>query len=112
MIGFIRSISTLSYLPGLLSSTSYPDFKGTAQISVRKLQHLTLETVAYGRLCPPAPFSRQGFASQILAGHFIPICFLQKANWYGGGEDAARKFLKNQALPVFQKLWRLAFKPV
>jgi hypothetical protein len=37
---------------------------------------------------------------------------MQKANWYGGGEAAARKFLKNQALPVFQKLWRLAFKHV
>jgi ABC-type cobalt transport system substrate-binding protein len=42
----------------------------------------------------------------------IPICFHQNANWYGGGESAARKFLKNQALPVFQKLWRLAFKLV
>jgi ribosomal protein L4 len=42
----------------------------------------------------------------------MPICFLQKANWHGGGEAAARKFLKNQASPVFQKLRRLAFKRV
>jgi hypothetical protein len=44
--------------------------------------------------------------------HLIPICFQQKANWYGGGEVNARKFLKNQASPVFQKLWRLAFKGI
>jgi hypothetical protein len=34
----------------------------------------------------------------------IPSCDQQGANWYGGGEAAARKFLKNQASPVFQKL--------
>jgi hypothetical protein len=62
-----------------------------------------LKQFAYGRLCPPAPVSRQGFAPQSLAEHFIPVCFQQKANWYGGGEAAARKFLKNQALSVFQK---------
>jgi hypothetical protein len=40
-------------------------------------------------------------AETLLFQQVIPICFLQKANWYGGGEAAARKFLKNQALPVF-----------
>jgi hypothetical protein len=42
----------------------------------------------------------------------IPNCFQQKANRYGGGEAAARSFLKIQASPVFQKLRRLAFKLV
>jgi hypothetical protein len=28
------------------------------------------------------------------------------------GKAAAHRFLKNQALPVFQKLWRPAFKLV
>jgi hypothetical protein len=40
----------------------------------------------------------------------MPIRFRQKANWNGAGEAAARKFLKNQASPVFQKPWRLASK--
>jgi hypothetical protein len=32
-----------------------------------------------------------------------------EAAWCGGRISAARKFLKNQGSPVFQKLWRKAF---
>ena len=31
------------------------------------------------------------------------------ATWYGDGLPSARNFLKNLALPVFQKVWRFAF---
>jgi hypothetical protein len=63
---------------------------------------------------PAACASKQrGGVVIFFSGNPVPLIFRQVGPGLPGAPVASvRKFLKNQALPVFQKFWRLAFKLV